>query len=378
MCRFHQLLQVLILAIFPTLMACEKGSSYPPEVQLDCYELHVDGGGGDIVLFYGVSYGIKGERPSAKSNVDWISIGEITSSQIILKVEPSDISEERFGIVTVSYPNMKDNISVYVLQDKQLLNQYRFEVSNLTHSGCTVKYIPKDPHRPFMANVIDAEYFKQSGITDERVFVENEMNNYIALAQRNNMTLEELMSRVSPKLVYVGEAEREFTDMQPGGSYLVYSYGVEFMGNSYEMTTPMHSTLVELPMPEMYDVKFNINSTINGNVASIGIDPGSWTGYYCVQIAPDDSLQFIEPGETMSDVAMKSLAAKFYSDARKAMSGGMSAEQYMRSKCQTGFRTLEVQLTDAKRYMVIVFAVESLDGSVPIMRSVPTLYYLYK
>ena len=41
------LLQVLILAIFPTLMACEKGSSYPPEVQLDCYELNVDGGGGE-------------------------------------------------------------------------------------------------------------------------------------------------------------------------------------------------------------------------------------------------------------------------------------------------------------------------------------------
>ena len=227
-----------------------------------------------------------------------------------------------------------------------------------------------------MANIIDAEYFRQSGISDETMFVDAEMSSYLALAQRNNMTLEELMSRVSPQLIYTGNAERQFSGMQPGASYLVYSYGIEFAGNSYTMTTPMHSTLVELPMPEMYDVDFSVNTSMSGSTATINIDPKDWSGYYYIQIAPDDSLHYIAPGTPMTDTQMKTLATKFYTEARNVMRGGASAEQFLRANCYKGFKSLDVQLSSGKKYMIIVFAVESKDGEVPIMCSVPTLKYI--
>jgi hypothetical protein len=271
---------------------------------------------------------------------------------------------------------MEDDIKVYILQDKQLLNQYRFEISDLTYNSCSVSYIPSDENRPYMANIIDFEYFKQSGISDERMFIEAEMNNYLALAQRNNMSLEELMQRVSPQLIFRGVAERQFVGMQPGATYIVYSYGVEFNGNSYNVTTPLHSMRLELPMPSMYDVKFSVYSSISGNVASLSIDPGSWSGYYSVQIVPEDSIYYVEQGSYLSDKEIKALASMFYTNARKAMSSGASAEQFMRSSCYTGFSQITVPLDNARRYMVIVFAVESKNGEVPIMRSVPSLYYL--
>jgi hypothetical protein len=95
-----------------------------------------------------------------------------------------------------------------------------------------------------------------------------------------------------------------------------------------------------------------------------------------VQIAYEGSLFFIEEEGGIYDGYVKSLASNFYDQARKAMAGGASAEQYLRSTCYKGKQQLNVQLESGLRYMVIVFAVESTDGAVPIIRSVPSFHYL--
>lgn len=370
-------LTALCFALLST-VGCESGidPNNPPKVTFDTYELNVDGGGGDIPIYYAITNPVKGGEFEVVSTEAWVSLKEVTSSTIVLRIEPSDSNEERFAMVTIKYPGLESPAKVTVLQDKQLLNKFSFEVSDVTYKSCTVKYKPLDKNRPYMANIIDAEYFKQSGVTQEEAFVEAEMASYRALADRNNMTLEELMGRVQPQLVYTGDAEREFVGMQPGATYVVYSYGITFSGNSYELTTPMHSTVVELPMPEMYNVSFNITCKMSGTTASISIDPGDWAGYYSVQIAPDDSLHYIEPGTQLTESAIKSLATKFYTNARNVMKGGSTAEQFLRANCYTGFRSLDVQLQSGKKYMIIVFAVESKDGEVPVMRSMPTIKYI--
>ena len=366
---------VLLGIVALVFAGCESSSEGESAITLDTYELNVDGGGGDIPLYYFVSNPTKGGKFDVVCTESWVSLKEVTSKTIVLHIDASDSSDERFAMVTIKYPGA-ESAKVMVLQDKQLLNKFSFAVSNVTYKSCTVSYKPLDKNRPYMANIIDAEYFKQSGVGQDIAFVDKEMESYLALAQRNNMTLEELMGRVSPQLVYTGDAERQFVGMQPGASYVIYSYGIEFSGNSYTMTTPMHSTIVELPMPEMYDVSFNINCNMSGNTATINIDPGDWSGYYSVQIAPDDSLHYIEPGTPMVEGAIKNLANKFYTNARNAMKAGSSAEQYLRSNCYTGFRSLDVQLQSGKKYMIIVFAVESKDGEVPVMRSMPSFYYI--
>ena len=373
--KINSMFSVLLGIVALVFAGCESSSEGESAITLDTYELNVDGGGGDIPLYYFVSNPTKGGKFDVVCTESWVSLKEVTSKTIVLHIEASDSSDERFAMVTIKYPGA-ESVKVTVLQDKQLLNKFSFAVSNVTYKSCTVSYKPLDKNRPYMANIIDAEYFKQSGVGQDIAFVDKEMESYLALAQRNNMTLEELMGRVSPQLVYTGDAERQFVGMQPGASYVIYSYGVEFSGNSYTMTTPMHSTIVDLPMPEMYDVSFNINCNMSGNTATINIDPGDWSGYYSVQIAPDDSLHYIEPGTPMVEGAIKNLANKFYTNARNAMKAGSSAEQYLRSNCYTGIRSLNVQLQSGKKYMIIVFAVESKDGEVPVMRSMPSFYYI--
>lgn len=367
----------LCLLVIP-MVGCEEqiDTNNPPTMELDIYQLNVTGEGGDIPVFYTVTNAIKGEMPEAKANVDWIVPIEITSYSIMLRIAESDSSEERTGFVTISYRGMEKPVRVYVTQDKQPLNAFKFSVSDITYKSCKVHYSPRDQKRPYMANIIDTEYFKQTGITDGAIFVANEMESYLALAQRHNMTLEELMQNVSPQLIYSGDATREFTGMQPGATYTIYSYGVEFHGNSYTMTTPLHTSIVDIPLPTMYDVNFNVTATLSGGNATISVTPENWDGYYAIQIAPEDNLLYIKPGESLNEYAIKSIASNFYTNARNAMKSGYTAEQYLKANCYSGYKSINIQLASGKKYMIIVFAVESKDGEVPVMRSMPVINYL--
>ena len=379
MLKNFRLINLLIVIIASLFVACETSSTDggpAPVMKLDVSELGVTGEGGDIAIYYGITNPIKGEKPTVTSNVDWITPGEVGGGKIIIHVAENDMSEERMGFVTVGYKNMEKPIRVYITQDKQPLNDFKFSVSDVTYKSCKVKYMPRDSKRPYMANIIDSEYFKQTGITDGAVFVANEMESYLALAQRNNMTLEELMGRVSPQLIYSGDAEREFVGMQPGATYTIYSYGVEFHGNSYTMTTPLHTSIVDIPMPTMYDVGFNVQATLSNGTATISVTPENWNGYYAIQIAPEDNLLFIPPGENLNEYAIKSIASNFYTNARNVMKNGYSAEQYLISSCYSGVKTINMQLSSEKKYMVVVFAVESKDGEVPVMRSMPVVSYI--
>ena len=376
---FKRFLVACIGILTLSMLACENSGvdpNNPPIVELDIYDLNVTGEGGDIPIYYWVTNPVKGATPEVKSNVDWITVIDINSYQIMLRIAESNVSEERMGFVTINYQGMEKSVRVYVTQDKQPMNDFKFSVSDVTYKSCKVQYMPRDPQRPYMANIIDSEYFKQTGITDGAVFVANEMESYLALAQRNNMTLEELMGRVNPQLIFRGNAEREFVGMQPGATYTIYSYGIEFSGNSYTMTTPLHTSIVDIPMPTMYDVSFNILTSFSNGTAMISVTPENWDGYYAVQIIPEDNILYTPPGQNLNDYTIKSIATNFYTAARNAIKSGYSAEQYLNSTCYKGPKSINMQLPSDKKYMVIVFAVESKDGEVPVMRSMPFVKHL--
>lgn len=377
--QFIKRFYVAVISLIALGMAsCEPqvDPNNPPTMQLDIYELNVTGDGGNVPIYYSVTNPIKGAKPEVTSNVEWITPIDINSYQIMLSIAESDISEERMGFVTITYKGMEKPIRVYITQDKQPLNDFKFSVSDVTYKSCKVQYKPRDPKRPYMANIIDSEYFKQTGITDGAVFVAKEMESYLALAQRNNMTLEELMGRVSPQLIYSGDAEREFVGMQPGATYTIYSYGIEFDGNSYTMTTPLHTSIVDIPMPTMYDVDFNISTSFSNGTAMISVTPENWDGYYAVQIIPEDNILYTPPGQNLNDYTIKSIATNFYTTARNAIKGGSNVEQYLRTTCYKGPKSINMQLSSDKKYMVIVFAVESKDGEIPVMRSMPVVKHL--
>jgi hypothetical protein len=123
-------------------------------------------------------------------------------------------------------------------------------------------------------------------------------------------------------------------------------------------------------------VSFNISASFSNGTAMISVTPENWDGYYAVQIVPEDNILYTPPGDRLNDYTIKSIATNFYTSARNAIKGGYSAEQYLRSNCYKGPKSINMQLSSDKDYMVIVFAVESKDGEIPVMRSMPAVKYL--
>ena len=106
MSRIKVFLLILCGVVAQLFVSCEMLEQAPEGeafVTLDVYELNVTGGGGDIPIFYAVENPRPGARPEVMSNVALITVKEITSSMIMLTIAPSNVSEERFGFVTISY-----------------------------------------------------------------------------------------------------------------------------------------------------------------------------------------------------------------------------------------------------------------------------------
>ena len=203
-------LTTILCAMAALFSSCERDvaptEGNEPIIELDCYELNVDGYGGDMALFYSITNPIKGQSMEVTSNVDWITLKSINSYSIILDVEASDELETRHGIVTIRYKYMTRPLKVYVKQDKMVMDYFTLSAEDITYNSCTIYYTPKDDSVQYMANIIDKQYFNSSGVSTAEEFIAAEMNNYIALAKANNMTLEELMGKVSPQLIYTGDA----------------------------------------------------------------------------------------------------------------------------------------------------------------------------
>ena len=381
MSRIKSFLLLVCVVVAQLFVGCEPLEQAPEGeaiVKLDVYELNVSGGGGDIPIFYGVENPRPGARPQVTCSEEWVAVKEVTSSMIMLTVAPSNVSEERFCFVTITYEGMVKPIKVPILQDEQELNYFSFEVSDVTHNSCTVKYIPQQSGVMFMANIIDSAYFTQSGITDMDQFVEAEMANYLALAAQYEITLQYLLEEAaSPRPVFKREATRSFSGMKAGGTYVAYAYGLELDGNEYRITIPLHQTTVTLPMSTMYDVSFNVSSQMSSSgTASIIVSPINWSGYYYVSIIPDSSVFYIPKGESINEYTLRAMGDDFYKRARQALQSGISVEGFLNSNCYVGSRTFNLAVSGGSKYMVAVFAVESENGAIPTMCSVPTISYL--
>lgn len=367
----------LFLAVASFMMvSCEVESNGTPSLTLDCYELNISGTGGDIPLFYSVGKPVKGAKPEVNTTVEWITVKETTSSRITLTIEPNNSLEPRQAILRIKYPGVDRAQTVYVNQSKAVLDKFSFEVTDVTYKSCTARYIPADAEMQYMANIIDIAYFEQSGVSTEEAFIEAEMSNYLTLAAQYGMSLEEMLLRT--ELINRGETTRQFDGMQHGNRYLVYSYGIELEGDSYTLTTPIHFTVVNLPMPSMYsDVTFTISANQSSQgTNTISITPKNWDGYYNIQIAPDNSVYYVPQGTAFESYHLRSMANAFFTNARSAMLGGSTVEQFLSSTCYSGPQQLNVTLDRSHKYMIIVFAVESEEGAIPVMRSMPSTCYI--
>lgn len=374
--RLYYRLVLFISAIIATmsLAGCELEYDTSGEViTFDSTEYNVHGNGCKYVLYYKI-HGRNIPTPTVKSSVEWIEIVKVTASEIHLNIAENPENEQRMGIVTVATKDGAHKKSTYIMQGVRNLKNFDISISDVRYDGCTVTFQPAKPTQ-YIANIIDITFFSKGGISTEEDFINLERNNYIALAEAAEMSLEEYLT--SRKVLLDQEQTLSYGGMQHTMTYLIYCYGVEFENNTYVQTTPIQYTTVELPLATMVDASFSVEVTMSiSHRASILVTPNNWSGYYNIQVIPDTSLYYIPEGQMINVEAVKGMANYYYSNARMAILNGRTPEAYLNSTCFKGTHSVNLQLEPSKRYMVAVFAVESRNGAIPVLCSIPTLRYV--
>ena len=130
-------------------------------------------------------------------------------------------------------------------------------------------------------------------------------------------------------------------------------------------------------MLTMRDITFKISSQMTSSgVVNIVVSPVNWSGYYSVNIIPDSSVFYIPKGDSINEYTLRAMGDDFYKRARQALQSGSSVDAFLRSNCYVGSHTFNLSVSGGSKYMVAVFAVESIDGAIPTMCSMPSISYL--
>lgn len=345
-------------------------------ISLERNNIVVGGEGSDLMIPYTVTNPQAGVSVVAECEESWVTNIVVYDKIISCTILPSDVRELRTARIKLTYPNSNAGASIFIEQEEMILDRIAITTGNLTHNCCDLIFTPVDSELRYVSNIIAIEYFTSSGISDEQTFIDEELKYMTTVAQSMNITLEEYLTKAG--LLSTGPITKYCSNLVPGSKYVVYAYGLDIDGNEYTMTVPIHHIVLSMPMPELHDISFAVNATNTGEQMRFNITPDSWDGYYTVQVVSPGSIYYVEPGEQIPSTVVKALNTTFFTQARTAMAQGIDAESYMEKHCYRGKSHVNVAVESGLRYMMVIFAVKSDDGLVPVMYSMPQIQYFSK
>lgn len=359
-------------------MGCEEGGDKPgggsttPKLNITTTKLTVSGDGGGYVIDYSVEGGVKGVLPEVEPLSEWITNIEVTASQICFKVLPNDVREERTTRLKITYEGA-DSHTIYITQRAMPLNKFAITVPELTPDTFTVVWTPADETMLYIPNLISVDYFTMSGVDTEEQFITEEVNYFYSVAQGANITLEELL--MSAEKAVTGEFTNVYKGLMPGSRYMAYSYGISLDGNNYEITTPLHYEIINIPMQELSDAQFDIRTNkVGTSNVRIDVEPKTWLSHYVIQVIPSSSMYYVAPGDKLTAVSIKGMHTTFFNQVKNYMIGGNTAQQYLDKFCKKGASSETLQLEKGE-YMVAVFGVSAIEGGVALMRTNPQVLH---
>ena len=347
----------------------------PSEIVVTPTEYSIASEGGALSINYTIINATEGTTLQVQSEAGWVVVESVTETSIELSIAANELYEARNTSLRLTYEGAKESLYITLTQHGKALDNFAIEISNLRYNGFTMSVTPKDEEMLYVINTISTEYFRMSGIKDGATFIAKEMDNLQEIAKNNKMTLEEILWH--NKLAGLGATARTYSGMAPLSQYVAYCYGVEIGDDdNYTVTTPIHHEVVDIPMPTLQKANFVTKLEPMTESVRMEITPSDWNSYYYIQIAPENSLVYIEQGDELTTNHFKRMSDSFHALASGAMRKGTTAESFLRTYCYTGSQNLTVDNLDSgTRYMAIIFGVRSDDGAIPAICTEPTLAY---
>ena len=367
-----RLLIIPIVAIFALACTNQEVDS-TPTFSVKPTTIEAPSLGGD----FEIEYTLKGNssiNPIAVTEAEWIvGIDNSIAGIISFRVLPNEKEGPREAVVTLRHISTTETPQFVVRQEASKGEYLTLDITKLDYSECEVTITPHDEDMLYVVTMAEKSYLTGMNITNVEELVAADImqyNSYIA----NGDSLEDFLTK--SKLAQRGKQIRVWQDLSPAKEYVIYAYGIYLREDEYECVTPVSYALVEKRMPERSEEHFDVNITAEGPEVTFNIEPSTWEGYYMVQLVEDSEAGYIEQGMAFSEVAEEQVAeAFFYIADHLYYFEELSAEEVMQQLGYKGAATFSKTLNANHRYMALIYAIDSIDGNVPMVVSKPIVKY---
>ena len=329
--------------------------------------------GGSVKIKYHLREYVGSVMPAAVTDADWISdIDNTQRGEITLRVLPNYGAESRETVVELRYLNVDARPRVTIRQSGQQGDKLSIEITGINYSECSVKITPQHDSMSYVVMMAEKAYFIDSGITNEETLVGADINLFSSYIVDD--TLEGFLTKSG--LAMQGAQTKRWEGLSPAKEYIIYAYGIYLSGDVYERVTPVYHLSVDKRLPERAEQDFDVNIVAQGPEVNFNIAPKEWDGYYMVQIVEDSEAGYIEQGLPLGAEFEDAVAeAFFYISDHLFYFEEKSAEESMAQLGYRGEDALNKTLNANHRYMAIIYAIDAVDGGVPMMVSNTTVKY---
>ncbi len=237
------------------------------------------------------------------------------------------------------------------------------------HTSLNVNIAPEDKELEYVVLFAEKKFFIVNGIDTREELIEEDLAMLRDYANYYGVSIREFLEGMK-WLVKGDKKGYKVTNLYPDTEYVVYCYGVNIDGDSYEATTEVCYDVVKTTAPELQEIEFDIATAINGNVVEVSITPNDYNGLYYSYIVPDTNNYYLPEGAEFNADYMAHYRNMTLDTFNELINNqGIPTEQF----CHSGEVTLNDRLTPNTNYMVVCFAVS--EDQTPILCSTPSIAY---
>lgn len=246
---------------------------------------------------------------------------------------------------------------------------FNFERITPLHTSLSVDIVPEDAECEYIILMSDKDYFTRNSIDTREKLLADDLAYFTSLAERYQMPIHDLLEAVE----WLNKGTKRgysATNLYPDTEYVVYCYGVEFDGETYQATTDICYEVIRTTAPEMVDAQFSIESTVEGNMATINIDTNGYKGYYYHYVISENDAIYLTEGKTINNDFIRYFRNTTFTTFNRLINEqGIPVSEF----CAMGDKSFTERYAANTRYMVVSFAVSK--EQTPLLCSVPSLGY---
>ena len=246
---------------------------------------------------------------------------------------------------------------------------FAFENKSIKHTELSLNITPENKDLEYVVLFAEKKHFIANGIDTREELISDDLAMLRDYANYYGITIREFLEGM--KWITKGDKEGyKVTNLYPATEYVVYCYGVNVEGDNYEATTEVYHEVISTTSPELQNIEFDIEATVNGNSVTVTIAPQDYNNLYYSYIVPDTDSYYLPEGAPFNDDYIAHYRNKTWATFNELINNqGIPADQF----CHSGEVTINDRLNPNANYMVICFAVS--DDQTPILCSEPSVAY---